>query len=108
VWYPKWENAEAYEAIRRPEGGYGALLSFLTKNDATTAPRVFDALQISKGPSFGTLFSLAAPFTLLAHYHELDWAESCGVPRNLIRLGVGLEDPNDLWARIDLALKTGG
>lgn len=108
VWYPKWENAEAYETIRRPEGGYGALLSFLTKSDATTAPRVFDALQVSKGPSFGTLFSLASPFTLLAHYHELDWAESCGVPRNLIRLGVGLEDPNDLWARIDLALKTGG
>lgn len=105
VWYPKWENAAAYEAIRRPEGGYGALLSFLTHHDSRTAPYVFDALEISKGPSFGTTFSLACPFTLLAHFHELDWAKSCGVPRNLIRLGVGLEDPNELWRRLEKALK---
>jgi cystathionine gamma-synthase len=107
VWYPKWENAEAYEAIRRPEGGYGALLSFLSKNDAITAPRIFDAMRISKGPSLGTIFSLASPFTLLAHYTELDWAESCGVPRNLIRLSVGLEDPNELWQRLEHALTAG-
>lgn len=104
VWYPKWENAAAYEAIRRPEGGYGGLLSFLPKNDAASAPLIFDAMQISKGPSLGTVFSLASPFTLLAHYTELDWAETCGVPRNLIRLSVGLEDPNELWQRLENAL----
>ena len=108
VWYPKWENAEAYEAVRRSSGGYGGLLSFLTRNAATTAPRMFDALRISKGPSLGTVFSLACPFTLLAHYTELDWAESCGVPRNLIRLAVGLEEPEELWSRFEAALKAGG
>ena len=86
VWYPKWENAAAYESLRRANGGYGALLSFLPRNAATSAPRVFDAMKICKGPSLGTVFSLACPFTLLAHYTELDWAESCDVPRNLIRL----------------------
>ena len=52
----------------------------------------------------GTVFTLACPFTLLAHYTELEWAESCGVSRNLIRLSVGLEDPEDLWQRLDRAL----
>jgi cystathionine gamma-synthase len=107
VWYPKWENNDAYEALRRPRGGYGALLTFLPRNDAQAAPKIFDAMRVCKGPSFGTVFSLACPFALLAHYTELDWAESCGVPRNLIRLGVGLEEPNELWSRIESALQAG-
>lgn len=107
VWYPKWENNDAYEALRRPRGGYGALLTFLPRNDAKTAPKIFDAMRVCKGPSFGTVFSLACPFALLAHYTELDWAESCGVPRNLIRLGIGLEEPNELWSRIEESLKVG-
>lgn len=104
VWYPKWEFSEAYEAVRRPDGGYGSLVTFLMKDAATVSPRVFDALQICKGPSLGTVFTIACPFTLLAHYTELEWAEACGVPRNLIRLSVGLEDPQELWHRIEAAL----
>ena len=46
----------------------------------------------------------AKGLTLLAHYTELDWAESCGVSRYLIRLSVGLEDPEELWRRLDDAL----
>jgi len=104
VWYPKWEFSEAYEAVRRPDGGYGSLVTFLMKDAEAIAPRVFDALQICKGPSLGTVFTIACPFTLLAHYTELEWAEACGVPRNLIRLSVGLEDPQELWHRIEAAL----
>lgn len=83
-------------------------MAFLPKNPATASPRVFDALRVCKGPSLGTVFTLACPFTLLAHYTELDWAETCGVPRHLIRLSVGLEEPEELWSRIDAALKAGG
>jgi cystathionine gamma-synthase len=105
VWYPKWESNAAYEAVRRPSGGYGALLTFLPRDSAHTAPKIYDRLHVCKGPSLGTIFSLACPFTLLAHYTELEWAEACGVPRNLIRLSIGLEDPEDLWTRIDSALR---
>ncbi len=104
VWYPKWESGEAYEAVRRPDGGYGSLVTFLPSEAETRAARVYDALAVCKGPSLGTVFTLACPFTLLAHYGELDWAESCGVSRYLIRLSVGLEDPEDLWRRVDAAL----
>ncbi len=30
--------------------------------------------QVAKGPGFGTNFTLACPYTLLAHYTELEWA----------------------------------
>jgi cystathionine gamma-synthase len=104
VWYPKWEYREAYDAVRRPDGGYGSLITFLPAQAEARAARVYDALAVCKGPSLGTVFTLACPFTLLAHYGELDWAESCGVSRYLIRISVGLEDPNDLWRRLDTAL----
>jgi len=106
VWYPKWECSEAYEAVRRPEGGYGSLITFLPAQAETRAARVYDAMAVCKGPSLGTTFTLACPFTLLAHYGELDWAESCGVSRYLIRISVGLEDPDYLWRRIETALNT--
>jgi cystathionine gamma-synthase len=104
VWYPKWEFSEAYEAVRRPKGGWGALITFLPRNAELNSPRIYDRLAVCKGPSLGTVFTLACPFTLLAHYTELDWAESCGVSRYLIRLSVGLEDPEDVWARLSTAL----
>jgi cystathionine gamma-synthase len=107
VWYPKWEFADAYEAVRRPLGGWGALVTFLPRAAATEAPRIYDRLAVCKGPSLGTTFTLACPFTLLAHYTELDWAEACGVPRHLIRLSVGLEEPEELWRRIATALDGG-
>ena len=104
IWYPKWEFSEAYEAVRRPTGGWGALVTFLPKEAGRRSPAVYDRLAVCKGPSLGTRFSLACPFTILAHYCELEWAESCGVSRYLIRLSVGLEDPDELWGRIEAAL----
>jgi cystathionine gamma-synthase len=105
VWYPKWEFADVYEAVRRPEGGWGALVTFLPKNAETRTEKIFDALPICKGPSLGTVYTLACPFTVLAHYSELKWAEACGVSRYLIRISLGLEDPEELWRRIEPALR---
>ncbi len=55
VWYPKWEFANIYESVRRPQGGWGSLVTFLPKNAATAAPRIYDHLEVCKGPSLGTL-----------------------------------------------------
>lgn len=106
VHYPKFQSPEMYEAFRRPGGGYSGLLSVVLANSAENAPRFFDALRVCKGPNLGTNFTLACPFTILAHFEELDFAESCGVSRYLIRISVGLEDASDLIARFDEALAT--
>ncbi|SHJ29469.1 cystathionine gamma-synthase [Rubritalea squalenifaciens DSM 18772] len=103
VWYPKLSTTENYEVLRRENGGFGGLISFTIKNSKRSA-KVFDSLQLSKGPSLGTEFSLACPYTLLAHYDELDWAGGCGVPSHLIRLSVGTEGSEILISKLEEAL----
>ncbi|MCH7989016.1 MAG: PLP-dependent transferase [Planctomycetes bacterium] len=104
VYYPKYQTPNEYNAFRKPNGGYGGLLSILLKDAAETAPKFYDALRVSKGPNLGTNYSLVCPFTILAHYNELEFAESCGVSRYLIRISVGLEDPDDIVQRFGKAL----
>lgn len=103
VHYPPGAVADGYEALRRPEGGYGGLFSLILADGARRAPVFYDALPISKGPSLGTDFSLACPYTILAHYDELEWARSCGVPADLVRVSVGLEPLDELRRRFDQA-----
>jgi cystathionine gamma-synthase len=91
VWYPKFNTPHEYQLIRRDTGGYGGVVSFTLKQPRKM-PRFYDALELCKGPSLGTNFTLASPYTMLAHYFELDWAEACGVSPNLLRLSVGIED----------------
>ncbi|HYF36141.1 MAG TPA: PLP-dependent transferase, partial [Prosthecobacter sp.] len=104
VWHAATEGQPGYDQVRRDNGGYGCLFSFLLKDAAYSSPRFYDALRVCKGPSLGTNFTLVCPYTLLAHYTELDWAESCGVPRHLLRVSAGLEDTEDLIARFEAAL----
>jgi len=62
-------------------------------------------LPCHKGPSLGTNFTLACPFTILAHFNELDWAAQYGVEADLVRVTVGLEDTAELLSGFALALK---
>lgn len=105
IWYPAFHNEGFYDEVRTSHGGYGALMSIRLHGDEATAARFYDALQMSKGPSLGTNFSIACPYTLLAHYTELAWAAECGVPRDLIRIWAGLEEPDDLLQRVEEALE---
>jgi len=103
VWYPKYNTPHEYHLIRRDDGGYGGLVSFTLKQPRKM-PRVYDALELCKGPSLGTAFTLASPYTMLAHYFELDWAEACGVSPNLLRLSVGCEDGEAIIGALARAL----
>jgi cystathionine gamma-synthase len=102
VLHPK--DCKNFQALKKRGAGDGCLLSFELHAGERNAQRVFDALRICKGPSLGTSFSLVCPYTQLAHYEELDWAEACGVPAHLLRVSVGLEQPDELWSRFREAL----
>jgi cystathionine gamma-synthase len=93
-----------YEQYRRPNGGYGSLISFVFKNP-NIAIQFYDAIDLCKGPSFGTNFTLVLPYSQLAHAFELDWAESQGMAKHIIRISVGLEDESTLKTKFDEALK---
>ncbi|MEY4483267.1 MAG: hypothetical protein RL693_719 [Verrucomicrobiota bacterium] len=101
------DESGLYDHLLREDGGHGCLLSFVLK-DKTKAPAVYDALEFCKGPSLGTNFTLVCPYTLLAHYDELDWAESCGVDRTLFRVSCGLEPLEVILDRFQRALSLAG
>jgi cystathionine gamma-synthase len=103
VWHPSLVNTENFDAVKRKNGGYGGLLSISLSNPKK-APKVYDSLKLSKGPSFGTAFTLVCAYTMLAHYDELDWCEDCGVPSSLIRISVGLEPIDEVIAAFEEAL----
>ncbi|PMD56122.1 PLP-dependent transferase [Hyaloscypha bicolor E] len=105
VYYPKYSpTRQFYDDCRTPTGGYGGLLSF-TFHKKDHAVAFFDRIETAKGPSLGTNFTLTSPYVVLAHYFELDWAAGFGVPADLLRISVGLEDAEDLKSRFAIALK---
>jgi cystathionine gamma-synthase len=103
IWHPSITTRQNYDLIRRKTGGYGGLLSFTLKNLKKT-PAFYDALRLSKGPSFGTNFTLVCPYVMLAHYPELEWAEACGVHPFLIRVSCGREPIEYLIKAFETAL----
>ncbi|CEJ93435.1 hypothetical protein VHEMI09025 [[Torrubiella] hemipterigena] len=104
LFYPKFSASKAnYDACRRPNGGYGGLLSVVFEN-AQQAEKFYDSMAIAKGPSLGTNFTLCSPYAILAHYTELGWAAEYGVDANLVRISVGLEDKDELRETFQSAL----
>jgi cystathionine gamma-synthase len=79
--------------------GYGAMLSFEVAGSAAEAERVCQRVQlISHATSLGGVESL---IERRARY-AVD--ASHGVPETLLRLSVGIEHVDDLWADLDQAL----
>lgn len=74
-------------------------------NHATSAVCFYDALDVRKGPSVGTNFTLAIPYAQLAHFQELEFAAEYGVDRYIVRISVGLEDGEVLMKRVREALR---
>ena len=104
VYYPKYTTSEHFARCKRPGGGFGGLFS-VTFHDPRVSKAFFDALPCAKGPSLGTNFTLACPYTILGHYAELDWAEEYGVERDLVRVSIGMEDRKVLMDGFERALK---
>ena len=64
----------------------------------------YDAIETAKGPSLGTNFTLTSPYTILAHYTEMEWARRYGVERGLVRISVGLEEGEQIVRVFEEAL----
>lgn len=104
VFYPKYMTPANYLRCKLPEGGYGGLFS-LTFTSLAASKAFFDTLPCQKGPSLGTNFTLACPYTILAHYTELEWAAQYGIEEGIVRISVGMEEKDTLLRSFDIALK---
>lgn len=72
--------------------------------DEKVAHRFYDMLNVPKGSSFGTNFTIAVPFALLVRYYNRDKVAAHGLPERIIRISVGLENVEEIKAAIQTAL----
>lgn len=65
IYYPKYGPSKPfYDNVRNPNGGYGGLFS-VTFHTTPEATAFFDNLEVMKGPSLGTNFTLRQVFCCL-------------------------------------------
>jgi len=85
--------------------GYGGLFSFEV-NDAVDIPTFCDSLSLIRlGVSWGGYESLVMPASVsINQAGEFSSAIDFGVSPRLIRLFVGLEDPEELWSDLSKAI----
>ena len=94
---PKY--ASNYQKLMIDENSYTGIISVTFKKDFK---EVYDKLNFSKGPSLGTEFTLLMPYTYLAHYDLItsksgnEFLKEIGLPINLLRISVGIEDINEI------------
>ena len=85
-----WKN---FQKTQKKERNIG-LLSVIFKKPFAEC---YNSLDIAKGPSLGTEFTLAMPYTYLAHYHLLktdegqEYLKKIGLPKEILRVSVGTE-----------------
>ena len=71
----------------------------------------YDKLQVAKGPSLGTEFTLAMPYVYLAHYEYLKSEmglhvlKKLGINPNLLRISVGTEPIENIIKAFQLVLE---
>ena len=94
---PKY--ASNYQKLMIDENSYTGIISVTFKKDFK---EVYDKLNFAKGPSLGTEFTLLMPYTYLAHYDLItskdgnEFLKEIGLPINLLRISVGIEDINEI------------
>jgi cystathionine gamma-synthase len=98
VYYPGLVNFIGYSVANEQMSGFGGMLSIAIRGGSASAVRVIDALRLfAIAPSLGGSESLVSQPSLTSH-RDLSAALRAeqGIGDNLIRLSIGLEDPDDI------------
>lgn len=96
--YPGLASHPTYEAARRQLKGFGTIISFDVRGDARAADAVCTGLRlIQHATSLGSVESTIERRAGIPGQEHL--------PATLLRLSVGIEGADDLWADLDRALR---
>ncbi|WP_284652854.1 PLP-dependent transferase [Flavobacterium terrisoli] len=94
------EDSETnFAKIRKSEHAFPGLLSVVFDEDLAF---YYDQLELAKGPSLGTEFTIAMPYVYLAHYENLKTdagkqkLNALGINPNLLRLSIGIEPVEEI------------
>ena len=106
VTYPGLESFPQRELAERQASGFGAMLWFEVKGGVASGKNLMDTLELwSLAENLGSVESLVTHSVTMTHA-DMDPAERqrVGITDGLVRLSVGLEDPEDLIADLRQAL----
>ncbi len=106
VWYPGLKSHPDHRTAKTQMRGFGSVISFLVKGNERATRRFIDALELFLiTPSLGGSESLVTQMSMMSFFdYPPAFRESIGIVDNLVRLALGLEDPQDLLADLDQAL----
>ncbi len=100
VLYPGLPDSPGHEIARRQmQGGFGGMLSIRIKGGEAAAIAAAAKVELWKRAT-----SLGGTESLIEHRASVEGAQS-PVPKDLLRLSVGLEDPADLLADLQAAFR---
>lgn len=106
VRYPGLPEDPSHERARRFFDGFGAMVSFIPKGGAAAAETLIHALSIAEiAPSLGGVETLVSRPATTSHAGlPPALRRRMGVSDDMVRVSVGIEDPEDLLADFDQAL----
>jgi cystathionine beta-lyase/cystathionine gamma-synthase len=107
VYYPGLPSHPDHAIASRQMKGFGGMVTIDVKGGQAGAFRVFDQLKLVKrAASLGGVESICSLPILTSQYGLTDEElVKAGVTRGMIRISIGLEDPEDLIADLDQALQ---
>ncbi|MGH9855427.1 MAG: trans-sulfuration enzyme family protein [Blastocatellia bacterium] len=105
--YPGLESFPQYELAQRQQTGSGALLAFEVEGGVEAGVRLMNSVKLCSLAE-----NLGAAETLITHPVSMTHGDvppeqraAAGITDGLVRLSVGLENPDDLIADLDQALR---
>lgn len=105
--YPGLPSHPDHELARRQMDGFGGMVTFEVKGGREAAERAMRRFQIiAKAASLGGVESLASmPLNTSHTSYGREERQKLGIGDGMIRLSVGIEDPEDLCQDLDQALR---
>jgi len=106
VYYPGLPDHPGHDIARRQMTGFGGMVSFVVRGDFEATKRIAAATRLfALGESLGGVESLVChPVSMTHGSIPKAHRDRIGITDNLLRLSVGIEDPDDLVDDLTQAL----
>ncbi|CAK8054459.1 Cystathionine beta-lyase/cystathionine gamma-synthase (MetC) [Eupransor demetentiae] len=106
IYYPGQAGDASDQVAKEEIKGYGGVISFEVNDKVDAKKLVNNTKLIWLAVSLGSVESLIElPYFMTHAELPVEEREKAGIKTNLVRLSVGLEDPEDLIADLDQAFK---
>ncbi len=106
VWYPGLEHCDPHGLVGTQMSGPGSLIAIEVRGGEQTAAKVMNEVRImTPAVSLGSVDTLIQhPAGLTHRVVDPEARRQAGITEGLLRISVGLEDPQDLWEDLESAL----